>query len=69
MLNLFKGTGAAPSMRNTASPPIKRGVGKDSGGATSPITPVEKSFLLGLLQNTVAKEGEKQRQSRQGSLR
>jgi len=78
LLNLLRGApGPSTSAANPlagvarASPPVRRTAaveGTGTGGATSPITPVEKSFLLGMLKGVVDKEGEKAR-SRQGSLR
>lgn len=63
MLNLFR---SKPSPGGGGA--VKRGsVVSEAGGqgGQSPVTPVEKNFLLGYLQGVVAKEGEK----RKGSLR
>ena len=83
LVNLFKGgpmsAGAMGTGRANPSPPVKRGSvagdgsGTGTGGATSPITPVEKSFLLGMLRGVVDQEGVKGKgagqKQRQGSLR
>ncbi|KIW03730.1 uncharacterized protein PV09_05038 [Verruconis gallopava] len=67
---LVGGVTSAPQSKPT--PPVKRGsIASEQGGSgtQSPITPVEKNFLLGYLQGVVTKEKENNaRANRQGGL-